>query len=171
MVKQNSSKKSKQSHKTNHKSEHTDKGKQSAGKRQPSGYLMFCAEQRELRKNDFEKMKPKEIMQLLGAEWRKLSPQQQEAYKAKAPIKVHHDVSNKEESKSQKTQQTHTKSAAHHSDTKSKSNTVHNTCTKSASKKKTNTKKIKHTHEKSASRKLTHNHHEDNHENDVSSSQ
>ncbi|CAF3203690.1 unnamed protein product [Rotaria sp. Silwood2] len=172
MVKQNSSKKSKQSHKTNHKSEHTDKGKQSVGKRQPSGYLMFCAEQRELRKNDFEKMKPKEIMQLLGAEWRKLSPQQQEAYKAKAPIKVHHDVSNKEESKSQKTQQTHTKSAAHHhSDTKSKSNTVHNTCTKSASKKKTNTKKIKHTNEKSASRKLTHNHHEDNHENDVSSSQ
>ncbi|CAF3638155.1 unnamed protein product [Rotaria sordida] len=172
MVKQNSSKKSKQSHKTNHKSEHTDKNKQTVGKRQPSGYLMFCAEQREIRKNDLEKMKPKEIMQHLGAEWRKLSIQQQESYKAKAPIKANHDVSNKEELKSQKSQQTHAKSTSsrHHSGTKTKSNTIHKTSTKSASKKKTNTKKIKHTHEKSNSRKLAH-HHEDNHENDVCSSE
>ncbi|CAF4587218.1 unnamed protein product [Rotaria sp. Silwood1] len=171
MVKQSGSKKSKQSHKTDHKSEHTEKSKQAAGKRQPSGYLMFCAEQRELRKNDFEKMKPKEIMQHLGAEWRKLSAQQQDAYKAKAPVKTHHEVCNKEESKSQKTQQTHTKSTAHHhSGTKTKGNTIHNTGTKGASKKKTTTKKIKHAHEKSASRKLAHNHHENNHENDVSPS-
>ena len=57
MVKRNSSKKPKQSHKANHKKESTHKSMQTGGKKQLSGYLMFCAEQRAHRKNDFEKMK------------------------------------------------------------------------------------------------------------------
>lgn len=137
MVKRSTSKKSKQSRKTNKKSEGTNKKMQNGSKRQPSGYLVFCAEQRVQRKNDFEQMKPKEIMQNLGAEWRKLSAQQQEAYKTKASSKAHHDTSDKEESKSQKCQ-THAKSVRH-SDAKAKSEPLHNaTCSKSVSKKKEN---------------------------------
>ena len=45
-------------------------------------------------------MPPKEIMKYLGAEWRKLSPQQQEAYKSKVP----NTPANKSESMSVKSQ-------------------------------------------------------------------
>ncbi|CAF3647230.1 unnamed protein product [Rotaria socialis] len=156
MVKRSASKKSKQSCKTTKKSECSNKNVQTGGKRQPSGYLMFCSEQRTHRKSDFETMKPKEIMQYLGAEWRKLSPQQQESYKIKAPNKVHHDTSNKEEAKPQKCH-THTKSTSHQSEAKAKSNTLHNsTCSKNSSKKKENTKMKKNAHEKITSQKLAH---------------
>jgi len=109
MVKRHSSKKSKQLH------ESTDIGTKikTNGKRHLSGYQIFCAEQR--KRPEFEKMKPTEIMKHLGAEWRKLSAQQQEAYKAKASTKTQHDTSHKEESKSQKNSKNHksrSKSAA-----------------------------------------------------------
>jgi hypothetical protein len=100
------------------------------GKRQPSGYLIFCSEQREHQKAEFEKMKAKEIMQHLGAEWRKLSPQQQEAYKAKAPTKAHHDVSHKEDSKPPN------KTTHHRTSTKMKSSIKRQARSKSVPKKK-----------------------------------
>jgi hypothetical protein len=138
MVKRNSSK---PSHKKNKMS--------TGGKRQPSGYLIFCSEQRVHQKTEFEKMKAKEIMQHLGAEWRKLSPQQQEAYKAKAPTKAHHDVSHKEDSKP------HNKTAHHGTNTKMKSSIKRQARSKSVPKKKGHAKKAKKTH-----RKTAHHHHE-----------
>ena len=119
MVKRSSSKKVKQSHKTNHKSKHIGKKMKAGVKRQPSGYLIFCTEQRAQQKTELEKMKPKEIMQYLGAEWRKLSAEQQEAYKAKAPMKVHYDISHTEHPIS------HKKTAHHRSGTKTKGSTKH----------------------------------------------
>ena len=152
MVKRNSSKKPKQSRKTSRKGEHNEKKSSAGSKRQPSGYLIFCAEQRTRRKAEFEKMKPKEIMQYLGAEWRKLSTQQQDSYKAK----VHHNTSNKEESKSHRNQ-TQIKAVQQLSGTKSKSNTKSNF----ASKKKERTQTRKKTNEKSTCRKANQN--EDGH--------
>jgi len=134
MVKRNSSK---PSHKENKMS--------TGGKRQPSGYLIFCSEQREHQKAEFEKMKAKEIMQHLGAEWRKLSPTQQEAYKAK----THNDVSHKEDSKP------HNKTAHHGTSTKMKSSIKRQARSKSVPKKKGHAKKAKKIH-----RKAAHHHHE-----------
>ncbi|CAF5227964.1 unnamed protein product, partial [Rotaria magnacalcarata] len=95
-----------------------------------------------------------------------LSPQQQESYKIKAPNKAHHDTSNKEEAKPQKSH-THTTSACDQSEAKAKSNTLHNaTCSKNSSKKKENVKMKKNVHEKIASQKLPH-HHEEAHEVDI----
>jgi hypothetical protein len=114
----------------------TEKKGKTGAKKQPSGYLTFCNEQRTHRKADFDTLKPKEVMQHLGAEWRKLSAQQQETYKSKAPTKPHHDVSNKLESTSEKrtatTHQSNTKRAG-----KTKHNTKHQLRSKGASKKKT----------------------------------
>lgn len=173
MVKRSASKKSKQSHKTHHKKE-SHKKMRIGGKRQLSGYLMFCAEQRAHRKNEFEKMKPKEIMQHLGAQWRKLSSQQQEAYKTKAPAnKTHHETLDKDESKQQKSH-THAKSIHDQSGTKSKGNKIHHHHnhhqSKSATKKKRSVKSNEHAHEKSVARKIAH-HHENTSENGVNSSE
>jgi hypothetical protein len=104
MVKRRSSKKSKQSHKISQRKKHTGKKMNTGSTSQPSGYLIFCTEQRARRKAEFEKVSAKEIMKRLGAEWRKLSTQQQDDYKAKAPATAHQDAFDREEIHSQSSQ-------------------------------------------------------------------
>lgn len=88
-----------------------EKKAKSPGHRQPSAYLMFCAEQRSRRKSEFEKMAPKDIMKNLGAEWRGLSAQQKESYKSKVP----HATPSKAESMVSKSQ-SHKRTSVGHSD-------------------------------------------------------
>ena len=120
MSKRTASKKSRQPHPKSKKSDGVGKQAKSTGPKKLSGYLVFCAEQRTRRKSELEQMPPKEIMKHLGAEWRKLSPQQQQAYKSKAPAHGQHHASDKAESASSKSH-SHKGGADHHSKTKSSS--------------------------------------------------
>lgn len=88
------------------------------GPTKKSGYLIFCGEQRAKRQHDFSQMPPKEIMKLLGSEWRQLSPEQKQNYQSKASAhsaghkSESHSGTHKSESHSTKSQ-SH-KSTAHH---------------------------------------------------------
>lgn len=153
MTKRSHSSKPRQPRKKSQKRNTGETKSKTTGPRKPSGYLIFCAEQRSKRKAELEQMAPKEIMKHLGAEWRKLSAQQQEQYKSKAP----HASGNKSESMSSKSQ-SH-KSASHQqTDEKSASRTDHSGKQQSMTKKKG---------EQSASRKATH--HQEDHQSETGS--